>query len=88
MELPEANPQYDHVRLGNGRESMVSLRHLAPTNKAHTSVDMIGNDTDNVQVERLIEDFPDVEINNLSHESIVSGIDTVISIYLVCNMYM
>ena len=76
VELLEADPQYAHVRLGNGRESTVSLRLLAPTNKAHTSVDMIGNDTDNVHVERVIEDIPDVEINDSIHESIVSGFDT------------
>ncbi len=29
-ELIEANPQYAHVRLGNGRETTVSLRDLAP----------------------------------------------------------
>ena len=29
-ELIEANPQYAHVRLSNGRESTVSLRDLAP----------------------------------------------------------
>uniref|UniRef100_A0A5S6QP92 Uncharacterized protein n=1 Tax=Trichuris muris TaxID=70415 RepID=A0A5S6QP92_TRIMR len=30
VELLEANPQYACVRLPNGRESTVSLRHLAP----------------------------------------------------------
>ena len=30
VELIEANPQYAHVRLPDGKESTVSLRHLAP----------------------------------------------------------
>ena len=30
VELVEANPQYAHVRLPDGRETTVSVRHLAP----------------------------------------------------------
>ena len=30
VHLLEANPQYAHIRYPNGRESTVSLRHLAP----------------------------------------------------------
>ena len=31
VDLLETNPQYAHVRLSNGRETTVSLRHLAPS---------------------------------------------------------
>ncbi|KRX71378.1 Retrovirus-related Pol polyprotein from transposon 17.6 [Trichinella sp. T6] len=31
VELLEANPKYAHVRLSDGRETTVSLKHLAPT---------------------------------------------------------
>ena len=30
VELLQANPQYSHVRYADGRETTVSLRHLAP----------------------------------------------------------
>ena len=30
VDLLEANPNYAHIRHSNGRESTVSLRHLAP----------------------------------------------------------
>jgi len=30
VELIDANPEYAHVRLSDGRETTVSLRHLAP----------------------------------------------------------
>ena len=34
VELLEANPQYAHVRLPDGRETTVSIRHLAPRGTA------------------------------------------------------
>ena len=30
VELSEANPQYAHIRYPNGKETTVSVRHLAP----------------------------------------------------------
>lgn len=39
VQLLEANPNYAHVRYPDGRETTVSLRHLAPTgNSEHSSV--------------------------------------------------
>lgn len=43
VELLEVNPQYAHVRLPDGRETTVSLRHLAPRGTAPTE----HSDTDN-----------------------------------------
>ena len=37
MELIEANSQYAHVRLPNGKESTVALRHLAPVGNERLS---------------------------------------------------
>ena len=37
VELIEANPQYAHVRLPDGKESTVSLRHLAPVGNERLS---------------------------------------------------
>ena len=37
---------------------------------------MIRNDTDNIQAESVIENIPSVEIEDVNHESIVSGFDT------------
>ena len=34
VQLLEANPQYAHIRYPNGRETTVSIRHLAPTGLA------------------------------------------------------
>ena len=39
VELLQANPQYAHVRYPDGRETTVSLRHLAPTGEVPASVD-------------------------------------------------
>ena len=36
MELLDANPHYAHVRLSDGRESTVSVRHLAPSPSSET----------------------------------------------------
>ena len=38
LELIEANPQYAHVRYLNGRETTVSIRHLAPAGSEPSSV--------------------------------------------------
>ncbi|KFD50088.1 hypothetical protein M513_09048 [Trichuris suis] len=44
VELLEANPQYACVRLPDGRESTVSLRHLAPAGSPRVEVDLHCND--------------------------------------------
>lgn len=45
VELLEANPDYAHVRLPDGRETTVSIRHLAPRG-AITSIDEPGDTSD------------------------------------------
>ncbi|KFD64016.1 hypothetical protein M514_08656 [Trichuris suis] len=40
VELLEANPQYAYVRYPDGRESTVSLRHLAPAGSPRAEVDL------------------------------------------------
>lgn len=40
VELIEANPEYAHVRLPDGRETSVSLRHLAPRGDETQNQDM------------------------------------------------
>uniref|UniRef100_A0A5S6QJD3 Integrase catalytic domain-containing protein n=1 Tax=Trichuris muris TaxID=70415 RepID=A0A5S6QJD3_TRIMR len=44
VELLEANPQYAYVRFPDGRESTVSLRHLAPAGSPCTEDDLDRND--------------------------------------------
>ena len=44
VDLLEANPRYAHVRLSNGKESTVSLKHLAP---AGDDVAEVFNTSDN-----------------------------------------
>lgn len=39
MELIEANPNYTHVKLPNGTETTVALRHLAPCSKSKVEFD-------------------------------------------------
>lgn len=41
VELIEANPEYAHVRLPDGRETSVSLRHLAPRGDTTSNQDII-----------------------------------------------
>ena len=62
VELLEANPQYAHIKCPNGRESTISLRHLAPTE---------GNDNseNNNIFEKQIE-IPIVEHLPVSYERI------------------
>ena len=36
VELLQANPQYAHIRYLDGRETTVSMRHLAPAGKVAT----------------------------------------------------
>ena len=35
VELLETNPNYAHVRLSNGKETTVSLKHLSPSSNSH-----------------------------------------------------
>ena len=39
VELLGANPQYAHVRLPDGRETIVSLRHLTPRGDVSPSME-------------------------------------------------
>lgn len=39
VQLLEANPTYAHVRLPDGRETTVSVRHLAPTGQSENTTD-------------------------------------------------
>ena len=43
VDLLETNPQYAHVRLSNGRETTVSLRHLAPSGNNHIPGTLTGS---------------------------------------------
>ncbi|KRX21482.1 hypothetical protein T07_1365 [Trichinella nelsoni] len=45
VELLEANPKYAHVRLTNGRETTVSLKHLAPAGGKCVAEDGNPNET-------------------------------------------
>ncbi|GFU65989.1 retrovirus-related Pol polyprotein from transposon opus [Trichonephila clavipes] len=54
VELIEANPDYAHVKLGDGRETTVSIRHLAPRGETTRSEDNKGTE-ENVQA------YPDLQ---------------------------
>ncbi|GFU87937.1 retrovirus-related Pol polyprotein from transposon 17.6 [Trichonephila clavipes] len=54
VELIEANPDYAHVKLGDGRETTVSIRHLAPRGETTRSEDNKGEE-ENVQA------YPDLQ---------------------------
>ena len=45
VELLKSNPQYAHVRLSNGRETTVSLRHLAPHGGSQSNVENNNDDS-------------------------------------------
>ena len=71
VELLQCNPEYAHVRMNNGRETTVSLRHLAPTGE-RDFVNITDNrpsmyehcEPDNVEV--------DSEDNNISNDATYS----------------
>jgi hypothetical protein len=46
VELLESNPEYAHVRLPDGREETVSLRHLAPSKEDHLPQSIITTTND------------------------------------------
>ncbi|GFW11244.1 retrovirus-related Pol polyprotein from transposon 17.6 [Trichonephila clavipes] len=54
VELIEANPDYAHVKLGDGRETTVSIRHLAPRGETTIYEDNKGEE-ENVQA------YPDLQ---------------------------
>ncbi|XP_033114042.1 uncharacterized protein LOC117114484 [Anneissia japonica] len=65
VELLHANPQYAHVRFQDGRESTVSLRHLAPVGvisdnefgtAAENDIAPQNNDPQNNQIKPLLND--------------------------------
>ena len=55
VDLLDCNPQYAHIRFPSGRESTVSLRHLAPT--AVPSDDRVVDDT-SINTSRDHEETP------------------------------
>ncbi|GFW99853.1 putative retrovirus-related pol polyprotein from transposon opus [Trichonephila clavipes] len=60
VELIEANPDYAHVKLGDGRETTVSIRHLAPRGETTRS-------EDNKGAEENVQAYPDLQpINSYS----------------------
>ncbi|GFX76955.1 hypothetical protein TNCV_2258181 [Trichonephila clavipes] len=54
VELIEANPDYAHVKLGDGRETTVSIRHLAPRGETTRF-------EDNKGAEENVQDYPDLQ---------------------------
>ncbi|GFY26591.1 hypothetical protein TNCV_2879211 [Trichonephila clavipes] len=54
VELIEANPDYAHVKLGDGRETTVSIRHLAPRGETTIS-------EDNKGAEKNVQAYPDLQ---------------------------
>ncbi|GFT05384.1 putative retrovirus-related pol polyprotein from transposon opus [Trichonephila clavipes] len=54
VELIETNPDYAHVKLGDGRETTVSIRHLAPRGKTTRS-------EDNKGAEENVQAYPDLQ---------------------------
>lgn len=70
VELLECNPQYAHVRLADGRESTVAIRHLAPTSVSDstplddaTRLNPINNDS---PVPPMSEELPQNNTTELS----------------------
>ena len=55
VDLLDVNPNYAHVRLNNGRETTVSLRHLAPVGDTNIRLD---NESDIVNGDQLVVDVP------------------------------
>ncbi|GFX87701.1 putative retrovirus-related pol polyprotein from transposon opus [Trichonephila clavipes] len=53
VELIEANPDYAHVKLGDGRETTLSIRHLAPRGETTRS-------EDNKGAEEHVQAYPDL----------------------------
>ncbi|GFW26736.1 pro-Pol polyprotein [Trichonephila clavipes] len=58
LELIEANPDYAHVKLGDGRETTVSIRHLTPRGETTRS-------EDNKGAEENVQAYPDLQPINL-----------------------
>ncbi|GFW05150.1 putative retrovirus-related pol polyprotein from transposon opus [Trichonephila clavipes] len=54
VELIEANLDYAHVKLGDGRETTVSIRHLAPRGETTRS-------EDNKGAEENVQAYPDLQ---------------------------
>ena len=50
VELLEANPQYAHVRLPDGRETTVSIRHLAPQGEVTPTFEEVTSTLENPSV--------------------------------------
>ena len=50
VELLEANPQCAHVRLPDGRETMVSIRHLAPQGEVTPTLEEVTSTLENPSV--------------------------------------
>ena len=56
VELLEANPQYAYIKYPNGRESIVSLRHLAPIERSDSTSQNDNNIIENQTEPHVIED--------------------------------
>ncbi|GFR62564.1 Pro-Pol polyprotein [Elysia marginata] len=69
VELIEANSQYAHVRLSDGRESTVSLRHLAPVGNERQIKPAPGGTLDNAQAPDLP---PDSEAKSTPEPDVVT----------------
>ena len=79
VELLEANPQYAYIKYPNGRESTVSLRHLAPIGRKGNFNSQTFNNTFERQLETpKIEDQPVNQIITSNDKLILKMIEQLI----------
>lgn len=66
VELIEANPEYAHVKLPDGRETSVSLRHLAPRGDSTSTLDTMNfTPMESSQYPCLTENIMPLDVNSL-----------------------
>ena len=69
VELIEANPEYAHVKLPNGNETSVSLRHLAPSGVVTRNQDVTDHSEDRSSVQTDKENGNGISILNPSDDT-------------------
>ena len=77
VELIEANPNYAHIRYPNGRESTVSLRHLAPTPRSTEVHDILPDNVNRVEVNHIdhveVNPVDRVEVDHDLFKPVING---------------
>jgi hypothetical protein len=63
VELLEANPHYAHIRYPDGRETTVSIRHLAPTGDPSETVNTVPDVGDDIDTP-VISDLNTLDMNS------------------------